>query len=63
MHGYFDDVVQVGEKLDYDSNTANLCLGCLQKALELIKPNVKGKLQPARKQLATPKPATGGLSA
>lgn len=29
------DVVEIGEELGYDSSTAQICKGCLNKALEL----------------------------
>jgi len=29
------DVVQVGQQLDYESSTANVCKSCLRKALNL----------------------------
>ncbi len=32
-------VVQMGEDLDYESCTANICLDCLKKAVKLIEQN------------------------
>ena len=32
----FDDVVQVGQPEDYDSNTVTICLGCAAKAVGLF---------------------------
>jgi len=31
------DVVQLGEEPDYESNTANICRSCLEKALDKLK--------------------------
>jgi hypothetical protein len=33
----YDSVVQVGETPDYESSTAKLCVGCLEKALKAAK--------------------------
>lgn len=41
-----DAAVQVGEELDYESNTATLCMACLQNALELMVQNEQGQRQP-----------------
>lgn len=32
-------VMQMGEDLDYDSRTANICLDCLKKAVKLMEQN------------------------
>lgn len=32
-------VVQIGEDLDYDSCTANVCIDCLKKAVKLMEQN------------------------
>lgn len=31
-----DVVIQLGQPLDYESRTANVCVECLQKALEMV---------------------------
>jgi hypothetical protein len=33
------DIVEIGEPPDYESSTANICLDCLKKAVELIEGN------------------------
>lgn len=34
-----DTVIQLGNEPDYDSQTAQICINCLEKALKLIKGN------------------------
>ena len=34
--GYFDEVLQAGEELDYESSTTWLCKNCVEKGLKLF---------------------------